>query len=249
MKKFFHFRAHNAGLSQEKPVRKLRARTGLWKLFAIFMVIVLFIAGAILVYFSHWFALSTVEVKGAQLVSSQQIIAQSRLRSGVPLVRINEREVAKNISSSLAPIRKTVVTKKFPHTIVIQVIERIAVAITRQHEVIDAYGVVFGHKYEKQKLYSPDFLPLIDTPTPGVLDDITHDALQAYLSLPQDIKENVVVIKARSISSISFTLGDKRIIVYGTDTDIEQKNYVLQGLLTRPGKVYIVSSPSLVVIK
>jgi cell division protein FtsQ len=51
------------------------------------------------------------------------------------------------------------------------------------------------------------------------------------------------------VASITLTLADGRVVIWGTTDRTDEKAEKLSALLTQPGKVYDVSSPDLPTVK
>lgn len=229
--------------------RKTGKKTGLWKLLLVVGSSVVVLIALIVAFFSPVFGLTNIRIHGNHLVTEQQILQRIALHKNTPLLQIDRNAVARTISTSFPPIRKTVVRTNFPHTLVITVVERVAVAVTSNNQVIDESGVAFGHITTLPHPGRPGFLPLIDTKNPLVTDEVTRDALQAFTQLPGYMKKRVVRISANSTSSIRFTFVDKKVVLVGTASNMDEKVASLEAILSRKGRIYNVSSPHFPAVK
>lgn len=95
----------------------------------------------------------------------------------------------------------------------------------------------------------PPNLPYLETATPGPSDPATKAALQVMLALPPEVAGQVGRIAAPSVASITLTLIDGRVVVWGTTDRTDEKALKLAALLTQPGRTYDVSSPDLPTVK
>jgi cell division protein FtsQ len=126
------------------------------------------------------------------------------------------------------------------------VVERIPVVFfdspDGQH-LMDATGVDYA-------IEPPPFgVPRLVTPTPSHDDHATQAALQVLAALPESIRVQVSEVAAPTISSVSVTLVDGRVVVWGGVDASERKSAVVSVLLTQPGRIFDVSSPQLPTVK
>ena len=68
-------------------------------------------------------------------------------------------------------------------------------------------------------------------------------------ALRPEVAGQVGRIAAPSVASITLTLGDGRVVIWGTTDRTEEKAEKLAALLTQPGRTYDVSSPDLPTVK
>ena len=68
-------------------------------------------------------------------------------------------------------------------------------------------------------------------------------------SLRPEVASQVGRVAAPSVASITLTLTDGRVVVWGTNDRTEEKAEKLGALLTQPGHTYDVSSPDLPTVK
>ena len=95
----------------------------------------------------------------------------------------------------------------------------------------------------------PPALPYLDVDNPGPADPPTKAALEVLTSLRPDVAGQVGRVAAPSVASITLTLTDGRVVVWGTNDRTEEKAEKLAALLTQPGHTYDVSSPDLPTVK
>ena len=91
--------------------------------------------------------------------------------------------------------------------------------------------------------------PIIDVADPGPTDPATRAALQVLTALRPEVVGQVGRIAAPSVASISLTLSDGRVVIWGTADRAEEKAEKLAALLTQPGRSYDMSSPDLPTVK
>jgi cell division protein FtsQ len=188
----------------------------------------------------------TVAVTGARALATDDIRAAARVDRGEPLARVDTGAVADRVRS-LAGVSRVAVTRSWPSTLRIAVTERIGLAVLPRDGatwLIDADGVVF-----QRLTVRPKGLPRLAVAAPGPGDRATIAALDALTVLPAGIARQVLVVTARTPDSVALTLTGGRTVVWGGDDDAAAKARVLPALLTRPGTVYDVSTPTVVTVR
>jgi cell division protein FtsQ len=138
------------------------------------------------------------------------------------------------------------VQRQYPSALRITIVERIPVVVKDFPDgphLFDRDGVDFATGPP------PPALPYIDVANPGPNDATTKAALQVLLALRPEVAGQVGRIAAPSLASITLTLGDGRVVIWGTTDRTDEKAEKLAALLTQPGKTYDVSSPDLPTVK
>ncbi|GIF11928.1 cell division protein FtsQ/DivIB [Actinoplanes teichomyceticus] len=209
---------------------------------------VLLVAGGLLwlVYGTSVLGVRTVEVAGAQTLGAEQVRAAAAVPAGRPLARVDLDDVAARVRG-LAPVDRVVASREWPSTLRIEVVERVAVAavpVRGQFELIDDDGVPF-----RVVAAPPAGLPLARLATPGPADANTHSALTVLAALSDDLREQLVAISVTSPVAIRLELRKDRVVIWGDDTDSEQKSKVATALLRRKGDEIDVSAPTVVTIR
>lgn len=95
----------------------------------------------------------------------------------------------------------------------------------------------------------PPSLPYLDVANPGPADPATRAALAVLGALRPEVAGQVGRVAAPSVASITLTLTDGRVVIWGTTDRTEEKAEKLAALLTQPGRTYDVSSPDLPTVK
>ncbi|MGN6722169.1 MAG: cell division protein FtsQ/DivIB, partial [Marmoricola sp.] len=111
-----------------------------------------------LLYFSSLFAVHHVSVSGEQAMSAAEIEAAAKVPFGTPLVEANLDQIRKRVDA-LPGIESAKVSRSWPQTISIAVVERVPIAVVSTPgglRNIDASGVMFGRMSRR-----PAGLPLI----------------------------------------------------------------------------------------
>lgn len=206
-------------------------------------VLAVLTAAAALVYATPLFGVAEVRVAGARLVTPQQVRDAARVAPGTPLVRVDLAAVRRRVGR-LAPVYRVTVTRKWPHALLVRVVERTAVATVPVHDryaVIDRTGTVFAEAAQP-----PAGLPVVKLATPGGGDASTRAALSVLAALPPALREPMAALVADAPARIRLQLRDGREIVWGDATQNEAKVRVALTLLARNAQVLDVSAPSVV---
>lgn len=211
-----------------------------WKYVAASVVVVGLLVGAVWLFlFSSVLAVQQVDVRGESTLSSEDVLAVTGLEEGEPLARVDLDDVRSRVQA-LALVRSAEITRTWPDTVVIELEERVAIAVVEiGHRLrgLDVDGVVFG-QYAKP----PQGLPRIQTSL-----DAGREALQeaaAVVSvLPEDLAAKVDHVEVVTADQVSLVLRDDRVVVWGSAEESGLKAEVLTALLERPGSTYDVSVP------
>jgi cell division protein FtsQ len=202
------------------------------------MVLSLLVGAGWLVGFSQVLAAGRVEVTGLDRVEASSIREAAAVPLGLSLARQDLGAIASRVSS-LPRIESAEVSREWPRTIRIAVVERRPLLGVLQPEgfaLVDAQGVAFET--------SPT-LPA------GVLQaDINPDRVQLLVeagaiaaAMPPDLKRKVDRLHATSPNHVIVLLADRTEVNWGTDADSVLKSQLVLALLKRKPSMIDVSSP------
>jgi cell division protein FtsQ len=223
-------------------IRRRRVRAALPWLIALGLVTTL-AGGAVTIAATPVLGVRDVRVTGNRLVTAAQVRAAARVAPGTPLVRVDAAAVRRRIGR-LTAVATVTVTRGWPHTLVVRVVERnpvAAVAVRDRYAIVDRTGVVFDWASQR-----PAALPVLQVPTPGTGDPITHAALTVLGALPPGLRDPLVVIAADAPARIRLELRGGRQIIWGDATQNDAKVRVALALLNRNQPVMDVSAPSVI---
>ena len=218
-------------------------------------VVVLLLLGAlalvarVVLYDSRLLDVQGVQVEGISTLPETDIVGAAAVPIGAPLASIDTADVASRVAQVPA-VATAVVSRSWPHTITVTVVERAPVASATTPggvQLVDAAGVVYPGT-------PPPGLPRLVFGAVGPDDPSTHSALAALATLPPPIRSQVLTIDATVAGSgvpgqVTFGLTDNRQVVWGTEDRAAEKAAVLVPLLTQPGRVFDVTSPDLPTIR
>ncbi|EUA00579.1 cell division FtsQ family protein [Mycobacterium kansasii 824] len=164
---------------------------------------------------------------------------------GTPLLQIDTSQVADRVAA-IRRVASARVQRQYPSALRITIVERVPLVVKDFPDgphLFDRDGVDFATGPP------PPALPYIDVDNPGPTDPATLAALQVLTALRPEVAGQVGRIAAPSVSSITLTLADGRVVIWGTTDRAEEKAEKLAALLTQPGRTYDVSSPDLPTVK
>jgi len=207
-----------------------------------------------LVFGSPLLAVRTVEVDGAVGLSEEQVADVAGIPAGTPLMRVDTDAAAARVAQ-LPQVASVEVTRGWPRTVVVTVVERVPVAVVTvrgTRSLVDAGGTVF----DTITGATPAGVVPLDVPDPGPDDRATAAALGALTALPGDVRNQVTGISARSADDVTLTLTDGRTVLWGSAAQTDRKAEVLDALLTQidagtldPAQTVDVSTPDSVVLR
>lgn len=221
-------------------VRGLR-RFRLWALPALALVITL----AALAWFSPLLSVREIRIDGAGEIPEEQIRELLQVPETGSILRIDTAAMAARVAT-IPKVRSARVQRVLPSTVRVRIEPRTPVLYFDSPEgahLLDADGIEYAIEP------APIGVPQLVTARPGGADELTRAAVAVARVLPPALEVQVETIRAAGASEISLTLRDGRTVLWGSSEDGERKSAVILPLLTRPGTVFDVSSPSLVTVK
>lgn len=216
-------------------------RFRLWALPALALVITL----AALAWFSPLLSVREVRIDGAGEIPEEQIRELLQVPETGSILRIDTAAMAARVAT-IPKVRSARVQRVLPSTVRVRIEPRTPVLYYDSPEgahLLDADGIEYAIEP------APIGVPQLVTARPGSADELTRAAVAVARVLPPALEVQVETIRAAGASEISLTLRDGRTVLWGSSEDGERKSAVVVPLLTRPGTVFDVSSPSLVTVK
>jgi cell division protein FtsQ len=207
---------------------------------AVILVLVLaLLAGAgWLVGFSDVLAVERVEIRGAQRLTASSVRDAAAVPLGVPVARQDLTAIAGRVST-LPQIRSVEVSRSWPNTIRVVVVERRPVLGVREPEgfvLIDSHGVAF----EIQPTLPKGVLQAdVDPSNVAVLVEVGTVAA----AIPAALRGRVESLQATSRSSVMVVLSNGVRVNWGTGADSALKADIVLALLKRKPSTIDVSSP------
>lgn len=196
-------------------------------------------AGVWLVFFSSVLATSDVQVVGADVLDPSEVRRVAAVPLGEPLATVPLDAVAARVEG-LAPVKAVDVSRAWPATVRIAVVEREAVAVVEREGTVrglDAEGVLF-RSYPSP----PPGLPVVRV-TAGTRTEALAEAARVVAALPEGLASTVEYLTVETVDSIALELRGGRTVVWGSADDSASKAEVLAVLLRQKARVYDVSVP------
>lgn len=218
---------------------------GLKMVLAVFLAAVLVVGLGLILYFTPLMSAREIEVTGITAVTREEVLDVARVQLGTPLLQIDTGSVADRVAT-IRRVASTRVQRQYPSVLGIAIVERVPVVYKDFPDgphLFDRDGVDFATGAP------PRMLPFFDVENPGPADPSTLAALQVMTSLAPDVAGQVSRVAAPSVASITLTLADGRVVVWGNTDRTAEKAQKLAALLTQPGHTYDVSSPDLPTVR
>jgi cell division protein FtsQ len=207
-----------------------------------------------LVWGSPVLAVSTVQVDGAGSLTAEEVVEVAGIAQGTPLLRVDV-DAAEARVARLPQVASVEVTRGWPRSVVVTVVERVPVAVVDQagtRSLVDADGVLF----DTVTGAPPAGVVPLDVAAPGPDDRATRAALAALVALPREVRADVAAASATTAEDVTLTLTDGTTVLWGSAEHAGDKADVLVALLGQlesgalePAGTIDVSAPSAVVLR
>ena len=222
--------------------RQWRRRWLAWRyVVACVLVVAVLGTGVYALWFSAWLDVEQVDVSGAVTVTADQVRDRALIEEGTPLARVDLGKAESRVRS-LAVVKDVDVRRQWPDTVVVEIVERVAIAVVEiggRLRGMDDEGVVF-RDYKN----APTELPRVRTEI-GTSAEALHEAAQVISALPTSLARLVDHVLVATVDEISLFLKDGRQVVWGSAEDSETKAQVAAELLEDvKARVYDVSVPT-----
>ena len=186
-------------------------------------------AGAWVALGSPLLEVQQVEVDGATTLTAGEVRAAAGVVPGTSLVRVDTAAAAGRVGR-LPQVASVQVTRGWPDSVVITLVERTPVAVVTDAGVrtlVDAGGVGFATVSGD----APGGVVPLDVPTPGPDDAATRAGLAVLASLPPSVREAVTEVRATGGDDVTLLLTAGRTVLWGGEGDADRKATVLAALL------------------
>jgi cell division protein FtsQ len=218
-------------------------------LIGLLLVVGLGLTGWVLVYDSGLADVEDVRVTGAAAVPVATVVAAAAVPTGGPLAAVDTDAVADRVGR-LPGVASVSVARNWPHTVSVEVVERVPVAVTQTPQglaLVDRTGVAYPGEPAPE-------LPRLLIGTPGPQDPATMAAIAVLDAVPDPVRAQVLTVEAtvagRGVpGQVTLGLTGDRQVRWGTPDRGVDKSAVLGPLLTQEGRVYDVRSPDLPTIR
>lgn len=218
---------------------------GLKLALATFLAVVLVAGLGLILYFTPMMSVRDIEVTGLAAVTRDEVLGVANVQIGTPLLQVDTGGVAERVAA-IRRVASTRVQRQYPSALGIAIVERVAVVFKDFPDgphLFDRDGVDFA------TAPPPAMLPVFDVDNPSPTDPASRAALQVMTALAPEVAGQVTRVGAPSVASITLTLSDGRVVVWGNTDRTAEKAQKLAALLTQPGHTYDVSSPDLPTVR
>ncbi len=221
--------------------RAAAARRRPWRLVGAAVVALALVAGlGWVVWASPLLVVDDVVVTGVEGADREAALQAAAVPIGEPLARIDSAAVAQRVGS-LSIVKRAVVTRSWPRTLVVTVTPRVGMLVVRNSEgtlqVVDEDGVAFRDVEQV-----PTGLAVVNGSGARPAPEGLQAVIEVLRILPADQRATISQISVTSASMVTFTLGEVEVIWGGRGSQ-EKKAKVLQVLLATKPKVIDVSAP------
>jgi cell division protein FtsQ len=233
---------------RRRPVRRTRRPVQLA------IVVTALVAVVWLLLVSPVLGVRSVQVDGLRTLPADQVRETAGIAPGTPLLRVDV-DAARARVARLPQVASVKVTRGWPHTVVVTVVERVAVAVVGdpgRRTLVDADGVLF----DTVSGAPPAGVVPIDVASPGPGDPATRAALTAVGALSTDLRRQVTSVSAGTPDDITLTLTDGTLVRWGGPEKSGRKGDALEAVLGQLAKGALdrattidVSAPEAVVLR
>lgn len=209
---------------------------------------VLAVAGlaAWIVFGTSVFGVRHVRVAGTQILTPAQVAEAAAVPMSRPLASLDLAGMRDRVAA-LPPVERVRVFRAWPDTVVVEIVERTAVAavpLEGRFAIVDGSGVVFRSVVER-----PADLPIVRVAAPGRDDPATRAGLVVLAALTPQLREQLVEVVVSGPARVSLRLRGDRRVVWGDASRSDLKARVATALLEREGETIDVSAPNVVTIR
>jgi cell division protein FtsQ len=193
-------------------------------------------------YFTPLLGVRSVQVTGLSTLPQQEVAQAAGVELGTPMLRLNADEIRERLRT-VPKIASSDVELVWPSTVRLKVVEHVPVAFTAsggQVRLVAISGVVVDALSQP-----PEDLPELQAPMASPLDSTSRAGLDVVAALPRELRSDVATVVPQSPESVTLLLKGGREVHWGSPEDSARKAVVLPPLLTRPGKIYDVTTPAL----
>lgn len=224
--------------------RQQRRRKAQARALAAGLVLVLAVIGARAVYASSLFEIESIDVVGTRHLSPQAVIRKAALPPGSTLLRFPKARIEENISADpwVAEVR---VTRDFPRTLRIRVVERVAFARVDTGQaiwIVDANGMVLGEDSVEASAAVPVIrdIPGLDCkPGRQSTSEVLRNALQVLAGISPELYSQVRAVSAPSIDETALITTTNVELMFGEAADLAKKDAVARRIMQEQGTAVV----------
>lgn len=218
--------------------RARNRRNVLWGIAGLTAFVIAFVAIGV---FTPLFSVREVAVTGVERADRDAIEASLKQLEGQPLAQVTDADVGALLDQFVLVQSYSVRTEP-PSTLVVDVVERVPVGAIAGDDgavMVDAVGTEL---WRADQL--PEDIPVLrvsSVDAPGF-----QAAAKASIALDHEFRKKVAEISANTLDSVTLTLRDGTLVVWGSAEESDRKAQVLEALVAASGgqpAYFDVSSP------
>lgn len=181
------------------------------------------------------------EVVGNDHVTAADVEQASGVPKGANLARLDAREAAQGVAE-IPWVESATVSRAFPSTVHIEIVEHEAVAFVRDG---DSTVLVDNHGKEFVEAEAPPEAVEVTGHTDSGSPEM-QAAVDAVAALPAPIREQVSALEVKDRYSLTFRTKDNKTIFWGASEDNKNKAIAFEDVLKLEGESWNISNPTLV---
>jgi cell division protein FtsQ len=196
-----------------------------------------------------------VRVDGARTLPVEQVREVAGVAVGTPLLRVDVAAAGQRVAR-LPQVADVQVTRGWPSSVVITVVERTPLAVVEEagrRTLVDGEGVLF----DTITGAPPDGVVPLEVDDPSAGDPATLAGLGAIAALPPEVRERVARVTAsEGGAAVVLRLDDGTSVLWGDGGESVRKAAVLVALLSQieagavePAGTLDISAPGAVVLR
>lgn len=231
--------------------RDKRKRKVAWRHALLPVLAVLAVIGAIWGLVALWqapiFTVDRVDVTGTQHLSKSDVLALAAVPSGATLLRLPSNDIASRIEAS-PWVAQTHLSRRFPHTLAIIVVERVPVAMVEAGSAGQWLVSGDGHWITRRSTEATGALVVIRdvpslVPQLGAVTNSTElkNALLVATGISQQTRRRLQHISAASVEKTVLLLKNQVQVFVGSAEDIAKKDLIANSILANNKNVVYVN--------
>ena len=204
------------------------------------------VAGAVwVIWFSSALSVNRIDVDGTTTLTPMDIRSTAAVRLGEPLARVDTVAIESRVAA-MERIDRVVVSRRWPRTIRIEVVERKPIGWVMSGiaiRALDRYGVDFRSLRTEPKNLVEVQVETLDSRKRQQALVSAAAVLELLRTDDPGLMKKVRYVRVASKDSVQLVLGKNRTVSWGSASKGQQKLTVLRSLLKIKARGYDVSAP------
>ena len=192
-------------------------------------------------WYSNLLIVKNIEVRGTQEIPVELVTETSQVSLNTQLLRVPTTSVVERLKT-IPQVGNVEVRRGWPYTLVIDITERIPVALT---DLAEGRFLVDQSGFPYLPAPSGANFPLISGP-----DDLSRNSsILVWQSFPDWLKAEIASTNAENPNSVWLAMTNGRKVLWGNTDNSTEKSAVLKVLRRMAASTYDVSAPEVPVVK